>query len=693
MVAIAIRASTRQRRIMELLLDRKREITAADIAEVVGASARTVHRELRDIERMLEAGGIKLRKTAGLGIKVEAAPETLERFRAEIRRNDPLEYTAEERKVLILCRLLEYGEPAKLFALASELRVTMPTIGHDLDELEEIIAKQGLVLIRRRGYGVEIDGPETAKRGMISLLAYSHLDDSDVFGQYKDQAIVHPVTARLLGMVGKESFMKLEQAMWELGDEWQTGLSETAYTRLLVKLSVAFTRIAQGHLIPQGGTDAEAGRSDDAFLNRLLAALDMQLPAAEKRYVADLLAQAEKPEEALLASQDDRGAIETVTELIRYVQNGLHMPLLQDRSLAEGLIRHIKPAFRRIRDGIAIRNPMLAPIKKDYGALFALVRRGVNELVRDMKVPDEEIGYIVMHFGASLERLGQYPRKIKAVLVCTSGIGSSKLLAVRIAKELPQIELIGHYSWYEAARMPASRYDLIISTVDLPLGPDQYVKLSPLLTREETNTLRSFIESTTLKKLRSADDAGADRDGESPMNRLMQLQLYSADVLRLLDGFRAHDLTVGVGEAARLESLLPRMIGLLGRPDADENGGKIASQLIARERQGSLVIPDSELALIHSRSEWIREPLLALYRFDVPVSLSEDESAKARQVLMMLGPAKPGKYSLEILSEISAMLLLPDMIEVLSNGDEAGMKTFISRKLEHYIKTKLDWRG
>lgn len=64
------------------------------------------------------------------------------------------------------------------------------------------------------------------------------------------------------------------------------------------------------------------------------------------------------------------------------------------------------------------------------------------------------------------------------------------MLAVRLTKELPQINIVGNASWFEAARIPEKDYDLIISTVDLPLPPDQYIKLSPLLTKDEAERLR-----------------------------------------------------------------------------------------------------------------------------------------------------------------------------------------------------------
>ncbi|MDQ0112161.1 BglG family transcription antiterminator [Paenibacillus harenae] len=685
---ISIKASTRQRRIIELLLERKHEIAAADIAAIVGTSTRTIHRELSDIESLLAAKGILLHKISGLGIRIEADKELLERFKQSFDLTDSFEYSAEERQILILCRLLEHDEPIKLFSLAHELRVAIPTISHDLDELEKSIIKQGLALVRKRGYGVEISGQEAAKRHFISLLAFNHFDDSDLFGQFTDQTVSHPnpVTAQLLDMIGKDNFKKLEQALWELNDDWPNDLSESDYTRLLIKLSVALTRIEHNHLILSG--DYGAG-GEITLVRSLLDALDMQLPIEEKRYLSRLLDDEAFPESSLLIHHDDMSLIESVTLLIRYVQEQLQMPLLEDRSLAEGLIQHIKKAFQRIRDGVAIRNPMLAPIKKDYAQLFAAIRQGVDEVIPSIVVPDEEIGYIVMHFGASLERLKQFPRKIRAVLVCTSGIGSSKLLAVRITKKLPQIELIGHYSWYEAARLPSNQYDLIISTVDLPLDSGRYIKLSPLHTQEETDKLRSYIESTTLKRLAPA--AAPEPSMQSPMDRLTLMQQYSGSILRLLESFIVHDLSITEPQS-KLETQLLPMISLIGKPDILAHSEKIAAQLLAREQQGSLVIPDTELALIHTRSEWIQEPLLALYRYDEPLLLNDDEAMKARQVLMMLGPAKLDKSSLEVLSEISAMLLLPEMIAVLEHDPAESIKSFISQKLELYIKTKMDWR-
>ena len=70
-----------------------------------------------------------------------------------------------------------------------------------------------------------------------------------------------------------------------------------------------------------------------------------------------------------------------------------------------------------------------------------------------------------MHFGASIERLRALKREIRAIIVCTSGIGSSRMLSSRLSKEIPEIRIMDSVSWYEAARMPTDQYDLVLSTV------------------------------------------------------------------------------------------------------------------------------------------------------------------------------------------------------------------------------------
>ena len=129
--------TARQRQILLLLMSRNEGMTVAEIAAEVGVSVRTVHREMEEIEKELQGTGVLLHKKSGTGIRLEEeTPEDMAQPRKRLLTGKPADYSMEERKILMLCALLEANEPVKLFALAHSLKVTVPTISNDLDELE-----------------------------------------------------------------------------------------------------------------------------------------------------------------------------------------------------------------------------------------------------------------------------------------------------------------------------------------------------------------------------------------------------------------------------------------------------------------------------------------------------------------------------------------------------------------------------
>jgi mannitol operon transcriptional antiterminator len=680
--------SNRQRRLLELLLKRQGEVTAGEIAEELQISVRTVHREIQELESLLAASGLALVRKSGIGISLQGSEEAVARFKERLGASVSGDYSPEERKVLMLCRLLEEEEPVKLYALAHALHAAIPTVARDLDEMEPQLRKQGLELVRRRGYGVQIAGDEAAKRSLIASMAQNYLDDSDLFGASPDSAAQGPVVRELLRMVGKHHFLAIEQLLWKLEENWPRRLSETAYTRLLIRLSVAITRMRENHRMgirPDEQAAADTG-APPPKLERFLEAFGPDWPEAEKIYVQRLLAEAEAEASADPATVLDRYGLtiaEAAVGLIRSVGKRLDVPFDRDRSLLDGLVKHLGPALERLRAGEAIRNPLLPQIKKDYAPLFAAVRAGADEALPEIDIPDEEIGYLVMHFGASAERWKMFPRTVRALLVCTSGIGSSKLLAVRIQKEIPQIELVGHYSWYEAARIPPDRYDLIISTVDLPMEPERYVKLSPLLTREETEKLRSYMWKTAAGPLPPAS-AGRNEEAGS-LEWLKRVNAYTSEVVQLLDQFEVYALDLG-GRGRDLRTVLTSILDRLMPKVNIQRPDVLVRQLIERENSGTQRIADTNVALFHTRSEWVPRSVLSLFRLASPLPLGADGTAGVRHILLMLAPRDMGRPGLEVLSEISAMLLLPEMIRLLEEADAEAIKAFISRELEDFIR-------
>lgn len=681
----------RQSEILEFLLQQTREVTAGDIAARINVSTRTVLRELSAVEKWLEPHGVRLEKKTGIGIHLDADPSRLFQLRQQLFRSESVEYSAEERKIYSLCMLLDDREPIKLMSLAADLKVTVATVSHDLDELQSWIEKHGLTLVRRRGYGVQITGRETDIRRAISELGLEHLDESDLFGRDSTRHSSHAMD-KLMELIGRDVMLTVENALWQPNEKWLENMVESKYMELLIQLSVAIARIRRGFAVEQPESELILGANDEedkvrsAMVERICAelsvALSLQFHEREKKYFRHLFRSAEDRSTRLLPL-DDLVLLEIVNELIRRVEENAGVHFGEDRLLREGLIAHVEPVIKRLKEGNDIRNPLLQQIRKDYAELFEAVKGAVSGMT-ELNVPDEEVGFLVMHFGASMERLRQLQREVRAIVVCTSGIGSSRLLATRLAKELPQIKIVDRASWFEAARIPKEDYDLVISTVDLPLEKDRYLKISPLLTQEESDRLRHFIQNITLKKVSGRQ--GQTVEPNQGLGWLVGLKDSLQEIVRIVQNFHVYPLD---NRGMDMNEVLYAMcISEVGRGTVHDPEA-VAELLAEREQQGSQVIPDTQLALFHTRSRHIRTPSLSLYRLSEPLELEGAQEA-VKEVLLMLGPRELSKESLEVLSEISALLLQGEMITLLEHGSRDEITGYIADELADFFRSKLE---
>ncbi|WJH28069.1 transcription antiterminator [Paenibacillus sp. CC-CFT742] len=692
----------RQREIVEFLLEHPQEVTAGDIAIAVKVSTRTVHRELQMIEKWLEPFGMKLKKS-GTGVRIDPGSDDLASLREQLELNEYVEFTPEERKLFMLCILLDEAEPVKLLALASDLRVTVSTVSNDLDELEPRIRQAGLKLVRRRGYGVKINGSETAYRAAIAGLALEYLDESDLFGRQPDQGI-SKVNQKLLGMIGHRDVLTVENALWQPDIDWLENIPERQYTKLLIQLSVALVRIRKGFTvgrIPSSDKKAVYPSTGDQSVPEYMAArlcsvlsdqLGISFAKEEQSYLHKLLIETEQLiHSTRLLPVDDLVLLDMVRSLMDQMQGRTGYAFQEDRLLREGLIAHMQPVMERIGGRQSIRNPLLQQIRKDYDSLFVDVKNAVHDAWPDTDVPDEEIGFLVMHFGASIERLRVLKREIRAIIVCTSGIGSSRMLSSRLSKEIPEIRIVDSASWYEAARIPEEDYDLILSTVDLPMEPHQYYKVSPLLTAEESERLRLYIQNTTLQRVQvkygeskssgKASDRHADPAG---------LDATLIEIVRITGKFQVFPLDnrkMGFYETAFAMCRVLQESGVLKDPE------EIARLLEAREKVGSQKIPDTSLALFHTRSDGIYRPSISLFQLSEPLLVTTEDPVGVSHILLMVGPRELSRESLEVLSEISALLLQDEMITLLEKGIRDDLIHYLSRELVGFYRSKTEIGG
>lgn len=688
-----MKTTSRQRQILEILLEAESGITIGEIAERLEVSSRTVHRELDAIEAILDAHDLRLSKRAGVGVCIEGEVAQREALRLALLDVTAVEYSPEERKIMILCTLLEATEPVKLLSLAIDLKVTPATIGHDLDQLEPLLAQYELTLVRRRGYGVEITGSESAKRKLMSLLISDYLEEHELIAWIRENIQNKPfrhldtITERLMGLVEKERVVRIERVLQNIHQELPYTLADSAYIALVIHLALAVDRIEKGEPIVFDETvlgelqETREYQVAERIIEDLREMFDLEIPPAEIGYITMHLrgAKLRSSHEDLLATGNAELMAKT-WQLIRLCEERMQVPLSEDATLYQGLLTHLEPALFRIRRKMKIRNPVLAQIKRQYPEAMAIVQEAVQLAFPELAVPEDEIGYLVMHIASAAERVTQDRQGYRALIVCSSGIGSSRILASRIQREIPEIESVRNISMLEAEQIPTEQYDILISTLPLPLHLP-HVVVSPLPTPEDIRQVRSFLLRHKGTVQAQGTVARSRRETIArPFEALQWLGQYAHVAMELLREFRYHRLE---NTGYTKEAVLQHAAAWLASQGTVRAQAEVVRKLLERERQGGLGIPGTSLALFHARSSEVTRPSFTAWGLREPLVLRamDNQEIVIDTILLLLGPVEMEKTAVEVLSEISSLLIEEETRQVLQSQEESRITDYLAWRL------------
>ena len=686
----------REIRLIEVLLRHPEGLTADDLADRLGVSARTVHRDLQPAGEFLASHDLTLVRQAGRGINVEGPDSARTRALEASGKMRSEALTPEERRATLLGMLLGSDDPIKLRALASRSKASIGTVGRDLDEAEEWLAAYGLSLVRKRGYGVEVTGAEDDRRQAMSGLILQDLDEA-AFLSGDSAETADPVSAGLMGMIDGGRLRKAKALTREAVGRLPYAIADEAFVSLSVHVALMIERLLRGGEIGMDGEVLRRLRETPEYANAgelagaIGEAFKLEVPEEEVAYLTRHLRGTKLRQDDEFDRYFEGSDLEIasrVKALIHHVSEQTGVALAGDSSLYTGLLAHIERAIHRLRENMRISNPLLSEIKEDYPALFDLVDRGMEKIFVEDEIPEEEAAFVAMHFGAALDRgQGNFPNSV--LVICPSGIGSSKILASRLERSFPQIRRLNHASLFDLERLDAKDFDLVVSTVPLQIPADSYVQVKPLLSEEEVARIRDHLRGKLL--------------GERPVNRavseslevfgggqekLRQMAEATQLIAELVDDVTVerHEARGSIPQAVRLMCASLAGRGLVSDPKSLENS------LLARMELGGIGIPETALALFHARDDTVVRPAFSLHDFDVPLELEGMDGApmRVRRTLLMVAPLDISTVALEAISEISvAMVEQPNERETFENGSEAQVVAVLQNIFARYLRDKL----
>lgn len=699
--------SAREIRLIEVLLRHPNSLTIDGTADRLGVSARTVRRELQPASDFLDSHGLTLARQPGRGLSVEGDAEVRGKALESLRNVRQVGMPPEERRKSLLAMLLAVAHPIKQRALAGRLEVAVGTVSRDLDEVEQTLSNLDLSLVRRRGYGVEIVGTERDRRRAMHQLVSQNLNETELLSHLQEpeqkaetsssERAAGRMTDQLLGLIDEGRLWRVKSLSESTVRNLPYPISDDAFANFTVHVALMVERRLQGGEINLDDEMIQRlQKTDEYAYARNLAEdieenLDVAVPEEEIGYLSMHLRGTKLRGDDGLQDYFETSDLELASKvkaLVHYVEDRTGFELAGDGSLYTGLLAHIERAIHRLRESLSIHNPLLEDVKEGYPALFDLVSQGMEKVFAQEKVPEEEVGFVAMHFGAALDRAqGSFPQRV--LVLCSSGIATTKMLSSRLEKAFPQIQTIRNSSLFEIEDLNLDDFDLVVSTVSLPTPDDSYVQVQPFLPEDDLERIRNHLRernlAAPLENRAAFESLELSGGGQEKFRQMVEATQTIAELVD--DAFLARQEAGGsLEEAFRMMCATLADKGLVSDPQSLEQS------LLSRLELGGVGIPDTSLALFHARNSTVPRPSFSVHEFDEPLT-TKGLDGKIMQVsrsLLMVAPMTLSPVALEAISEISlAMVDRPTEREVLESGSEEQVVEVLEGIFGRYLHEKL----
>lgn len=681
--------SSRLHKIIDICLNRDDYVTVPFLAEAVNTSTRTVFREIKEIEYLLKPFNLSIETKSKKGIKIVGSDENREKLKAEISNSDITYLNKQDRQNLLIFEILRTNNIEKIYYYANMFQVSEATISNDLDDIEPWFLQNKLAIIRKPGFGIELNGSEKDYRNALALIVEKSIQDGklDNFA-YDPQSIWMQMFANnphgIMKLLNQEVLLTILKVMETHTRELALNrYAQSSYIGLIIHLSVAIDRILKGERIEPNSLAVKMMQNDESYEQAskmgkyLEKAFNITLPEQEIAFIAMHIQGAKlnhqgRSDDLLYDTKYERELKLVVNEMI--AEFNCEEDLTYDNELCRGLLAHFKPTLVRLKYSMPIFNPMLDDLKKMYSTLFEETRRVCHVIVDHFNlVPSEnEIGFITMHFGAAIERAKNKKisnRVVKIGVICSSGIGVSALLSAKIKQVVDDFVEVKAYSLQDVITKKAQA-DLLLSTFDISKITKNYIRINALLTNENVEVIHHEIN-----RIRNNDALIHHREKQN----FMMVNKVSGEMLNVLD-----ELDVKILDTCEsFDSLCNEACEMIN--DVEEVQKAVYNGIKEREAIESTVYPQAGFALLHCKCNEVNQSILKVI---VLKQSSAPELQGIRFALLMVIREDAESYITNMMGSISAGLVDDSsFVETLSRGELISIRDAVEGILRRYLQS------
>lgn len=592
---------TKRQTALALSLMRQRGFkTIGEYAEQFHASVRTLSADLKVVEEYCRDFGYQIERKSGVGIRVNKVEVVVEQEQRE-----ELLKELDDRRVLILKKLLFEEEVVTFEKLSDEYLVSKSSIKLDFDYIRKLLSDESLCTLHSDLNGTRLQGSEEEMQRTFCLfneLCFQLLK-SLVHGQEEKLTL-------LKELYGSDVVNACYAVLYQTTLKKYPLIADYYMFNILNAFVVMTYRAREGHHVegpePLHKASLPLQEFTQDILNKAGELQNLTFTSVDVAHMMKHLVA-----NRIQASGDDGIAKGVIDEILQNMSTALEVDLLSDELLREQLIQHVPAMIYRLKENMRVQNPFLTQIKSEFTMMFHLTWLVLSSLEEVLQVSftEDEIGFLMIYFQLALDRIQASKR---VLIVCPLGISTSQLLANRVMKLLPPLDIVYHSSLQELSEVDLEPVDFIISTVSLHHVDKPYVVVSPLLSEEDMKNISELYNTKFVWKK------------EAPDHKI---------ILENICPFIYPDLITTNGLLETREEILSSMCRNLQNRDFVKEG--FLTTVLDRERQGHTDLA-TLAAIPHGNPVYVNKTAVSVYVSTQPIKW-EEESIRV-VVLLSIAP-------------------------------------------------------
>lgn len=627
-------------------------VSIDELMRSLKVSKRTVYRELSMLEETLKNIDLVLEKEEKR-YRLRGNEAAFQNLQHHLQKPLPIEWVDVEKRQIALFGLLvlRLDKTFTTMELAELFNVSLTTIQQDINRLNEVLTKYNILIDRSEEHALYVSGNEVYIRLYLSQILSNEINEFDFFQilSESDNSSIETESQFLLSLIDSTILKMVYHAFEKEQPDILSKIADDILMNFVLMMTISLIRLSNNHTI----TKIQAVDHNQLFpyIQRILTIVktfDSQykeiLDTPELTFFAMQLRgiNAQKNHSIFQQTYDMELGF-NVKYLIKLVSDKFQFNFNRDSVLYHDLINHIGAALKRLQLNLPeIENTVLLKLKQQYPKLYSIVEEKLIEVFSTSIFSEQEIGYVVTHFASSFEKHG-YQKDLKVLVVCTSGIGTSKILKTRLERAIPEIENIDVVRAVDLNEVNVKQYETIFSTILLSGFDYDYTLINPILDDQDIETIKQQLSQHSEKKqMKKVTTPRVST--KVPFTKIKQLVQLA-------------DAVIQDFEVIFIEEKFQTISEYIENQFKDHT--LLKYKLNDRLNSSPLAIPDTGIMLLHTTDDMFQKPLLKLHDLKYPVETMgmNRQPTTVDRIIVMLGPETMDDLTTEFLGTISSSII------------------------------------